>query len=358
MAHGIFWACPECGGRALSVELLRRTFTNESINPFWRRVLTNPATGDRACPCCDRSMLQVALADAADSPAIDVCRLCHFVWFDANEMAGLTPRPITPAPPPLPAEARQAIAMLEVKRLADAAEGSDFDSEPPDEWWKQVAAFFGVPVEFDAPAQETRPWITWLLCLTIVLVSVATFSDLRTWVNEYGLIPAQAGRHHGLTFLTSFFLHAGVIHVLGNLYFLFVFGDNMENFLRWPRYLLLIVVAALVGDLLHIAADPRANIPSIGASGGIAGVIVFYALQFPRIRLGFLFRYWFYFRWIRLPAWFALVLWVAFQIIGAAQQLAGMTSVSSLAHLGGAVVGLLAWLLWRERIPRPDPDGA
>jgi membrane associated rhomboid family serine protease len=167
-------------------------------------------------------------------------------------------------------------------------------------------------------------------------------------VNDYGLIPALAGRWHGLTFFTSFFLHAGVFHLIGNLYFLCICGDNVEDFLGWPRYLLLIVLAAFAGDLLHLVADPRSNIPSIGASGGIAGVIVFYALQFPHIRLGFLFRYWFYFRWIRLPAWFALVLWLLFQFIDAGQQLTGASAVSSLAHLGGAVVGLLAWLLWRK----------
>ena len=80
-------------------------------------------------------------------------------------------------------------------------------------------------------------------------------------------------------------------------------------------------------------------------------MIVFYALQFPHIRLGFLFRYWLYFRWIRLPAWFALVLWLLFQFIGAAQQLAGLSAVSALAHLGGAAVGLLAWVAWRKENP-------
>ncbi|MEO5718171.1 MAG: hypothetical protein ABIR29_06325 [Chthoniobacterales bacterium] len=133
MAHGVFWACERCGGRALSVELLRRTFTKESINPFWRRVLSDLATPGRACPCCERAMLQVALADAPDSPVVDVCRLCHFVWFDANEMAGLAPRPVPPAQPELPAEAREALAMIEVQRIAERAEGSDFDSAAPDE---------------------------------------------------------------------------------------------------------------------------------------------------------------------------------------------------------------------------------
>ena len=75
----------------------------------------------------------------------------------------LKPRPLPVAPPPLPAEAREAIAMVKVKQLAEEAKGTDFDSVPPAEWWKQVAAFFGVPVEFDAPEQQRRPWATWLL---------------------------------------------------------------------------------------------------------------------------------------------------------------------------------------------------
>src|SRR6266568_1963243 len=156
-------------------------------------------------------------------------------------------------------------------------------------------------------------------------------------------------RAGGLTFLTSFFLHAGVLHLVGNIYFLFVFGDDVENFLRPFRYLALIAVAAFIGDLAHIAADPHSQIPCIGASGGIAGVITFYALNFPKVKLEFLLRYgWWWFRWIRLRAWFVFVLWILFQAVGAWEQVAGISAVSSLAHLGGAVVGFVAWLLWRK----------
>src|SRR5450432_3364048 len=91
MEHGIFWACETCGGRALNVELLRRTFTKESINPLWQHVLANAGSVGRPCPCCGRAMAEVALIDQPDSPAVDVCRLCHFVWFDANEMKDLQP---------------------------------------------------------------------------------------------------------------------------------------------------------------------------------------------------------------------------------------------------------------------------
>src|SRR5207249_4486791 len=117
---------------------------------------------------------------------------------------------------------------------------------------------------------------------------------------------------------TSFFLHGGWVHLLGNLYFLLIFGDNVEDYLgRW-RYLLLILLAMIVGDALHVLMDPRSAVPVIGASGGIAGIITFYALKFPRVRLGFLFRFW----WFHMPAYFALIMWVLLQFVGAWLQLA------------------------------------
>ena len=203
---------------------------------------------------------------------------------------------------------------------------------------------FRDPVEFDTVPIERRPWVTWSLALLMVAVSAAAFTTLREIVQQYGLIPAEASRRGGLTFLTSFFLHGGVIHLLGNIYFLLVFGDNVENFMGRIRYLILILLADLVGNLAHIAADPHSHIPCIGASGGIAGIITFYALQFPRARLAFMFRWGFvYFRWIRLPAWGGLVLWVLFQLFGAWLQIRGMSHVSAFAHLGGLFAGVAAW---------------
>jgi membrane associated rhomboid family serine protease len=205
-----------------------------------------------------------------------------------------------------------------------------------------------MPVEFDASAQERRPVVTWFLAAVIITASVHAFFHLQEAVQLFGLIPAQALRLHGLTFVTSFFLHAGIIHLVGNIYFLLVFGDDVEKFLGPVRYIALIVIAAFVGDLVHIASAPSSTIPCIGASGGIAGVITFYALTFPQPKIGFLWRYFYYFRWVRLPAWFVFVLWIFFQIIGAYEQKIGISSVSSFAHLGGAFVGFLAWLFCRR----------
>ena len=208
-----------------------------------------------------------------------------------------------------------------------------------------------MPVEFDAPAQEHRPAVTWFLAAVIISASVHAFFHLQEAVQLSGLIPVQALRLHGLTFVTSFFLHTGIIHLVGNMYFLLFFGDDVENFLGPLRYIALLAIAALVGDLVHIASAPNSTIPCIGASGGIAGVITFYALAFPPAKIGFLWRYFYYFRWIRLPAWFVFVLWILFQIIGAYEQKIGISSVSSFAHLGGASVGLVAWFLTRKTAP-------
>jgi len=149
--------------------------------------------------------------------------------------------------------------------------------------------------------------------------------------------------------LTSFLLHGGILHLVSNMYFLLVFGDNVEDALGKAGYLGLIVAAALVGDLLHVIFDPRPQIPVVGASGGISGVILYYALKFPRAALGILLRILFYFRWVSLPAYVYVGFWVLLQILGAFQQVAGVTNVSALAHLGGASVGAAAWLLTRNR---------
>ena len=345
---GVFYGCDVCGGRAVTIELLRKRFTPESINPLWLHAMRGEGRIGLPCPSCRQPMIGVALSDQAEIN-VDVCQHCHFIWFDAHEVDTLVPRQPDPVAPELPQKAREMLAIAEVERLSKQAEGPDLDSAAPEESWKQIAAFLGMPVEFDAPAEQRKPWATWLLSATIICASLVAFSNLRDVVQRFGLIPAEATRLGGLTFVTSFFLHAGIIHLAGNMYFLLAFGHAVENFLRPLRYLMLIALAAFIGDLAHIALDPRSQTPCIGASGGIAGVITFYALNFPRMRLAFLWRCGFVWsRWIRLPAWFVFVLWFLFQIIGTLQQKAGMSSVSSAAHLGGAAVGVLAWLVWRK----------
>ena len=204
---GIIWRCEKCDGRAVGLQLLRRTFTPESINPLWLHAIHNEGIGARPCPSCSNPMIEVAL-DSSSGTKLEVCKICEFVWFDKGETQPLQVRP-PPKPPPalLPQKAREAIALARVQQLAEQARGPDFDSAPPDEWWKSIAAFLGMPVEFDAPAEQRRPVVTWFLAAVIITASVHSFFHLHEAVQLFGLIPAQATRMHGLTFVTSFFLH-------------------------------------------------------------------------------------------------------------------------------------------------------
>ena len=180
-------------------------------------------------------------------------------------------------------------------------------------------------------------------------VFALTARNLEAAIEGFGLVPAQLWRHGGVTFITSFFLHAGLLHLIGNVYFLLVFGDNVEDDLgRW-RFVLLLAAADLFGNLLHVAGNPHSMTPCVGASGGISGVIAYYALRFPRARLGIMFGYWFYFRWVHFPAYVGLLFWFVLQFLLAFEQKLGIGNVAAFAHLGGAAVGVAAWLLWRSR---------
>jgi len=147
-----------------------------------------------------------------------------------------------------------------------------------------------------------------------------------------------------ITLLTSMFMHGGIAHIFGNMLFLFIFGDNLEDRIGHLRYLIFYLICGVVASLSHVAAtvffDQNRLIPSLGASGAISGVLGGYILLFPRNRVTVLM-----FRFLtQVPAWFALGIWFAFQLIaglgvlGSGSQEGG---VAYGAHIGGFVAGLL-----------------
>lgn len=292
-------------------------------------------------------MVAVTSSEDSDGIRVEICRKCHFFWFDLGELDALPAHPAPRAAQPMPPDAREVMAIAEAKRIAEQYSPAH-GSAAPEEKWKYLPAMLGMPVEYENSVLTRLPLVTWLVAAAAIIITIPAFFQMEIAVKDFGLIPAQAMRKGGLTFLTSFFLHGDIFHLIGNMYFLIVFGDNVEEFLGTGRYLAMIFIAAGLGDVLHIALDPRQNIPLIGASGGISGIVLYYALKYPRAQLGILLRVFFYFRWIRMPAYVYAGIWIVLQLLGAYQQVAGITSVSALAHLGGAAVGLAFWLVTRD----------
>ncbi len=358
---GLIWSCDSCGGRAISVALLRKLIGNERVSAIWSRAINLAGKGGRSCPICSRGMTEESIGIAGHLLKFGICTRCEFIWFDTPEYESIPPPPKPKDPcevneADLPQAAREALAIYKVQQMAKQAQEEDPE---PDANWKIVPAVLGLPVEMDSDPLSRAPLATLSLSLLIAAVSIWGFFDLDNITRNFGMIPDEAWRYGGLTFLTSFFLHGGIIHLVSNLYFLIIFGIHVENYLGPKRWLLLVFLAAFVGDFLHIAFDPRGEMPCIGASGGISGLIAFYACKFPHAKLGILFRYYYvYFKWMQFPAWCAFLLWLLLQFWGAHDQIAGFSNVSSLAHLGGTAVGVALWFFWRRVELEPAPAAA
>jgi membrane associated rhomboid family serine protease len=267
------------------------------------------------------------------------------IWFDPYEFENLPKIEMGKSQePPLTVKEREASALARLESLKKKQLQNDRNSRTgPDHWWHVIPALFGIPVEYNYMPLKHRPIATWSLAAVIILVSFMAFRNLRPAVENFGMIPAQFTRYFGFTLVSSFFLHGSYFHLIGNLYFLIVFGDNTEDVLGKRNYLLLIIIATIVGDIAHILGNLDSTIPCIGASGGISGVLAYYCLRFSKAKVGIIL----FFRWIRLPVGIMLAIWIIFQILGAYRQILDLSNVSALAHLGGASIGILFW--WKTR---------
>jgi len=170
--------------------------------------------------------------------------------------------------------------------------------------------------------------------------------DLADLPPQFVFVPETA------TYLTYSFLHGDLWHLLGNMLFLWTFGDNVEDALGHVKYLLFYLLCAAAGALFHGLMAPASEAPLIGASGAIAGIVAAYLILHPRVKV-----------WVlafgriplRIPAWIALALWVAFQFVMLA--LAGEEDISWAAHVGGILAGaVLVVVLRRRGVPLFDRE--
>lgn len=343
---GLLWTCKVCHGRAVTMPVLRQIIPPAAARRLWRDLSEQPKAGARLCPVCQKSMHSLLLPNQQITLEIDACRSCHLFWFDAHELeqAPALQKQGTPEVR-LNSEQREKLALAKIDHIRRQAHADHDEGALPEEPWQAAAALLGLPIEQDNKV-SAFPWITAAMALACVIAFALSLAlGFQEVVRHWGFLPAEPLRHGGLTWITSFFLHGGWMHLVSNLYFLWVFGDNVEQCLGRVRYLLLLVLAAAVGDLSHYCLEPRSMVPAIGASGGLSGVIVYYALRFPQARLGLMTSLGLYLRVYSFPAIGLLIVWLLVQCFLAWQQSMGRGDVSAFAHLGGALVGLSFWAL-------------
>ncbi len=212
------------------------------------------------------------------------------------------------------------------------------------------------PIRDHNPSERT-PFVT----LALILANVAVFlwslqfngSDLALYqfYESYALVPlfvSNGENYH--TFISSAFLHGGFMHLGGNMLFLWIFGDNMEEEMGHFGFLAFYLASAVASGLAQVLADPGSNIPMVGASGAVAGVMGGYLLLFPKARVDVLFIFIIIFKVFPIPAWIVLSVWFAIQLFSGASLPSAEGGVAYWAHAGGFVAGLAMTLpLWTRR---------
>lgn len=203
------------------------------------------------------------------------------------------------------------------------------------------------PIRDHNPSGRT-PYVTYAL----IAINIAVFLSywplfdnerrLMLFYYEWGMTPAlvaQEGTY--LTFLTSMFLHGGLMHLGGNMLFLWVFGDNLEDEMGHLPYLGFYLTCGIGAALAQLLSEPGSPVPTVGASGAIAGLMGGYLLLFPRAKVDVLIIIVIFFRILPIPAWIMLALWFVLQLVGGVGATPGTGGVAYWAHSGGFIVGVL-----------------
>ena len=211
---------------------------------------------------------------------------------------------------------------------------------------------------YDTARRRRLPLVTWLLIAANIAIFIyeVGFSPaaLERFIRTWGLVPAQLFAQpqiEWVTILTSMFLHGGWLHILSNMWVLFIFGDNVEERMGGLSYLLFYLLSGVAAALLQSFLLPSSSEPMIGASGAIAGVLGAYLILFPHARVASLVPILFIFTVIQVPATLFLLFWFVSQLFSGWLAIGGSagSGVAWWAHVGGFLFGMLAVSLFARR---------
>ncbi|MBL8604497.1 MAG: rhomboid family intramembrane serine protease [Myxococcales bacterium] len=218
-----------------------------------------------------------------------------------------------------------------------------------------------IPIRDLNPTRST-PWVNWAILVVCGLIflwqSLLPDAGERDFVFSYGLVPRNLSGGYDpsawVTVFTSMFMHGGLMHVAGNLWFLHIFGDNVEDNMGSARFAVFYLLCGVAAAVAQVLVQPMSQVPMVGASGAIAGVLAAYLVLFPRAKVVTLIPIVIFLQWAELPALLFIALWFVLQFFN------GVTSIGHAgggvaywAHIGGFVAGLVLVFLFRRPLPAP-----
>ena len=212
------------------------------------------------------------------------------------------------------------------------------------------------PIRDHNPSGRT-PFVVYILMAANILIflSYVGMTEDPRLINQiyfdYAVIPSRISDGVAFeTLVTSMFLHGDWMHLVGNMLFLWIFGDNLEDEMGHLLFLLFYLLSGIGAGLIHVVTAPASVIPTIGASGAIAGVMGGYLLLFPKARVDILLILIVYFRIFTVPAYVMLGAWLGLQFLGSLSSYPDQGGIAYWAHTGGFIVGLVLCIpLWFKR---------
>jgi membrane associated rhomboid family serine protease len=311
-------------------------------------------------------MVDVEAGGNGPSVVVAGCPACRLAWFDADGV-----RRLTPDPPARfrrgragPGDVAEVLGRYALSRRQDAVAESGIDLASRD----GLSAWVGLPTLHGTPRIDARPWATYGLVAACVTTWAATLITgfvtrgflgaldvQRAVIEAAGFIPAYPGRHAGLTWVTSTFVHAGMLHLVANMYALLLTGPHVEGRLGPWRFLGLFFAADVAGTTFDLMLHGASWVPRVGASGGIAGLFGYFVFAFPRVDVGTYVPNWrsgtrYSFTRIRVAVPWMFALWLWFEVLGILRG--PQTRIAFAAHVGGALAGIGGWALARA-VRRP-----
>jgi len=217
-----------------------------------------------------------------------------------------------------------------------------------------------IPFKDDNPT-NTYPYITVSIIIAnagVFLLQVFSPNTGQNIAFAYGAIPQNLVHFHSvqpipvfMTLFTSMFMHGGLMHIGGNMLYLWIFGDNIEDALGHMRFLLFYLFCGVIAAYSHALTDPTSDIPMIGASGAISGVLGAYAILYPAAKVHTLLFFGFFIQVIRVPALIVIGFWAIIQFLSGFLSQDGLRhgGVAWFAHVGGFLAGLIMIKLWLPR---------
>jgi membrane associated rhomboid family serine protease len=194
-----------------------------------------------------------------------------------------------------------------------------------------------IPIS-DEKRSKKIPFLTITLILINVIVFFFTFSDLDFFIQKYGFIPKEIENGKNFfNFLSSTFIHASFSHLIGNLWFLWIFGDNVEAKLGRIKFLILYFLSGFGSLILYFITASQKTIPVVGASGAISGILGAYLVLFPKNKIKALVPVFYFYKIVSIPAVIYIGVWFLYQLLYIPTE----SFVAYWAHVGGFLTGIL-----------------